>query len=256
MAFCLRHCQKYSPLNCIPGESTRRDKWTNFIALITDKFTRCPSHNGPSESVPHFGCQRLVFSATIICFSFSSAIVQPSYTESHQSPEPPESSNRVCQATTAKELILDCPYRPGTGAFVSSPHLRLIHASLSFEVEGENYMSLSLQIANEDTVRLTKPRTVFIEIDDSKGNNYLRRPLPHTDLGLMKPGETQTFSEKLLVGSFKPGDYTIFLWIPSSETGQTYKPKQNFLLGGESVATPDNGLNKLAQFKVIHSSKR
>ena len=117
-------------------------------------------------------------------------------------------------------------------------------------------MSLSLQIANEDTFRLAEQRTVFIEVDDTKGNNYLRRPLPHTDLGLVGPGQTRTFSEKVLVGSFQPGDYIIFLWIPSAETGQTYNSKKNFLLGGESVAIPDSGLNKLAQFKVIHSSKR
>jgi hypothetical protein len=224
--------------------------------MIMDEFTRHPSHNCQSKSVSHFGNKRLVVSVIIILFSFSPVIVRPSYAESHQSPEPPESSNRVCQSTTAKELILDCSYRPGTRAFVSSPHLRLIHASLSFEVKGENYMSLSLQIANEDTVRLAERRTVFIEVDGTKGNNYLRRPLPHTDLGLVKPGETRTFYEKLLVGSFQPGDYIIFLWIPSSETGQTYNSKQNFLLGGEGVATLDNGLNKLAQFKVIHASKR
>ena len=107
-------------------------------------------------------------SAMIIFFSFPSSIVPPSHAEPLQSPEPPKSANRVCQATTAKELILDCSYGAGTGAFVSSPHLRLIHASLSFEVKGENYMSLSLEIANDDTVRLAERRTAFIEIDDPK----------------------------------------------------------------------------------------
>jgi len=219
------------------------------------KFNRYTSHNRQSNSAPHLGYKRLVVSTIIVFFSFSFTIVQPSYAGLHQFPEPPKTSN-LCQVTTAKELILDCPYRPGTGAVVGSPHLRLIHASLSFEVKGENYMSLSLQIANEDTFRLAEQRTVFIEVDDTKGNNYLRRPLPHTDLGLVGPGQTRTFSEKVLVGSFQPGDYIIFLWIPSAETGQTYNSKKNFLLGGESVAIPDSGLNKLAQFKVIHSSKR
>lgn len=194
--------------------------------------------------------------AIVILCSFSCAIVRPSHAKSLQSPETPNSSIRICEATTAKELILDCSYHAETGAFVSSPHLRLVHASVSFEVKGENYMSVSLQIANEDTVRLAERRTTFIEIDDAKGNNYLRRPLPHTDLSLVEPGETRTFSEKLLVGSFQPGDYIIYLWIPSSETGQTYNFKKSFLLGGENVASPENGLNKLAQFKVIHPSKQ
>jgi hypothetical protein len=117
-------------------------------------------------------------------------------------------------------------------------------------------MSLSLKISNEDAAPLAERRTVFIEVDDTKGNNYLRRPLLHTDLSLVKPGDVRTFSEKLLVGSFQPGDYVIYLWIPSSETGQTYNARQNFLLGGENVATLDNALNKVAQFKVIHSSGR
>jgi hypothetical protein len=221
-----------------------------------EEFTRNAAHNRQRYSVAQFGYKTLVMSAIITLLSFYCGIVRPSRAEPLQSSEPPKSSDDVCQATTAKDLVLDCSYRAGLEAFVSSPHLRLIHASLSFEVRGENYMSLSLQIANDDTVRLAERRTAFIEIDDTNGNNYLRRPLPHTDLGLVEPGETRTFSEKLLVGSFRPGDYIIFLWIPSSEAGQTYNSNQSLLLGGENVASPDKGLNKLAQFKVIHSSKR
>jgi hypothetical protein len=224
--------------------------------LIMDEFTQYPSHIRQSYSVPHFGYKRLVVSAIVIFLSCSSAIVPPSNAEPLQSPGPPESSNGVCQATTDKELILDCSYRAGSGEFVSSPHLRLIHASLSFEVKGENYMSLSLHIANEDTVRLAERRTAFIEIDDAKGNNYLRRPLPHTDLGLVEPGKTRTFSEKLLVGSFLPGDYIISLWIPSPEPEETYNSRKNFLLRGENVADPETALNKLAHFTVLRSSKR
>lgn len=221
-----------------------------------DKFTRYAAHKCLCYSVAHFGYTRLAVSAITILFSISFGIVQHSHAEFLQSPEPAESSTHVCQTATAKELVLDCSYRVGTRAFVSSPHLRLIHAFFSFEVKGENYMYLSLQIANEDTVRLAERRSAFIEIDDVKGNNYLRRPLTHTDLGLVEPGKTRTFSEKLLVGSFQPGDYILYLWIPSSEAGQTYNSNQSFLLGGENVASPDKGLNKLAQFRVIHSSKR
>ena len=152
-----------------------------------DEFARYAAHNLQRYSVAHFGYMRLVVSAITILFSFSCGIVRPSHAEALQSPEPPKSSDHVCQATTAKELVLDCSYRAGTEAFVSSPHLRLIDASFSLEVKGENYMSLSLQIANEDTVRLAERRTAFIEIDDTNGNNFLRRPLPHTDLGLVEP---------------------------------------------------------------------
>lgn len=220
-----------------------------------DEFTQHAAHDRQRYSVAQSGYKTVVVSAIITLLSFSCGIVRPSRAELLPSSEPPKSSDDVCQATTAKDLVLDCSYRAGTVAFVRSPHLRLIHVSLSFEVKGENYMSLSLQIANDAAVRLAERRTAFIEIDDTNGNNYLRRPLPHTDLGLVEPGETRTFSEKLLVGSFRPGDYIIFLWIPSSEAGQTYNPNQSLLLGGENVASPDKGLNKLAQFKVIHASK-
>jgi hypothetical protein len=221
-----------------------------------DEFTRYSAHNRQCSSAAHFGYETLVASAIITLISFSCGIVRPIHAEWLQSSESPKSLNRVCQAATAKELVLDCSYRAGTGEFVSAPHLRLIHALLSFEVKGENYMSLSLQISNEDTFRLAERRTVFIEIDDANGSNYLRRPLTHTDLGLVGPGETRTFSEKLLVGSLRPGDYIIYLWIPSSENGQTYNSNRSLLLGGENVASPDKGLNELAQFKVIQSSKR
>jgi hypothetical protein len=221
-----------------------------------DEFTQHSSHIRPSYRVAYFGHKRLVESAIIIFLTCSSAIVTPTIAKPLRSPEQLKSSNRACQATSLKELILDCSYRPGAGAFTSSPHLRLIQASLSFKVKGENYMSLSLQIANEDTVRLVERRIVFIEIDDTKGNNYLRRSLPHTDLSLIKPSKTRTFSEKLLVGSFLPGDYIISLWIPSPEPKETYDRKRNFLLGGENVAVPDTGLNTLAQFTVLRSSKR
>lgn len=219
------------------------------------KFSEYASPSYLSNLISNFGYKKHFVSTIIILFNLSFIIVWPSYSGPHQSPEPPESSN-VCEAIVTKKVILDCSYHPGTGAFVSSPHLRLVHASLSFEIKGENYMSLSLQVANEDTVRLAERRPVFVEIDDTKGKNYLRRPLPHTDLDLVGPGETRTFSEKLLVGSLLPGDYIVFLWIPSSETDQTFNSKQNFLLSGESIASPDSGLNKLAQFKVIHSIKR
>ena len=105
-----------------------------------DEFARYAAHNLQRYSVAHFGYMRLVVSAITILFSFSCGIVRPSHAEALQSPEPPKSSDHVCQATTAKELVLDCSYRAGTEAFVSSPHLRLIHASFSLEVKGENYM--------------------------------------------------------------------------------------------------------------------
>ena len=132
----------------------------------------------------------------------------------------------------------------------------LRHASISFQVKGENYLTLSLQFFNTGKNRLTESRRVYLEINDIQGRNYLRRSLTHIDLTIVDPGETRVFTEKLLVATLIPGDYVISLWIPSSQPGQTYDRMHNFLLGGDGVANSKTGLNDLALLTVLPSSKR
>jgi hypothetical protein len=193
--------------------------------------------------------QVLLGTTLLICFA--TALTQAQLTPS-QTPSTPA----PCRISVSSEFSLDCSYSATTSVPKSTPHLRLEEASISFGVKSENYMSLSLTIANDDTKRLEEQRPVFLVIDDIKGMNYLRRSLPHVDLGSLKPGETRTFSEKLLVGAFNSGEYVISLWIPSSNPGETYKIEQNFLLGGETVANETTRLNELAHFTVKRSFRR
>jgi len=215
-----------------------------------------PDPNSPRPHSPHHNFMRFAEAAAWLSLFMCTASVLPACSKTPQSSAPAKEFQHLCQATTANNLVLDCAYRLGTTRLASSPHLRLIHASMSFEIKGESYMSLSLLIANEDTVRFVERRTVFIEIDDPQGKNYLRRALSHVDLSLIDPGGTRAFSEKLLVGSFLPGDYIISLWIPSPDAEHTYNSKRNFLLSGDNVADPETGLNRLAQFTVLRVPKR
>jgi hypothetical protein len=235
--------------------SNGEDKSAEFIVLIMPPFIRCPvwlcwGRSGLTRVARLFSVVWLRWLiACSVCIGFASPARFQLTAQSVNSPG-------ACQTTVAKDLSLDCLYGAGTTSRDGSPHLWLKHASISFEVKGESYMSVSLQIKNEDTERFAERRTVFIEIDDTKGVNYLRRALRHADLGLLEPGETRVFFERLLVGAFRPGEYIISLWIPSPEPGETYNSRRNFLLRGENVADPDTGLNKLAQFTVLPSSKR
>ena len=175
-----------------------------------------------------------------------------------QEASPPQSAKlqAPCRATVNADFSLDCSYAAGSSALASTPRLRLVQSSLSFDVKSESYMSLSFTITNEDSRRLEEQRPVFLVIDDTKGMNYVRRSLPHVDLGSLKPGETRTFSERLLVPAFNSGDYVISLWIPSSDPGETYKAERNFLLVGETVANETTRLNELAHFTVKRTLRR
>src|SRR6266852_6974541 len=185
-----------------------------------------------------------------ICASSAPTIAQD------VAPPKPARLQAPCRVTVSADFSLDCSYVAGSSALASTPHLRLVQASLSFDVKSESYMSLSLTITNEDTHRLEQQRPVFLVIDDTKGMNYVRRLLPHVDLGSLKPNETRTFSERLLVPAFNSGDYVISLWIPSSDPGETYKAERNFLLVGETVANETTRLNELAHFTVKRTLRR
>jgi hypothetical protein len=184
-----------------------------------------------------------------------SAVAARSTSQQGVPPEPVKMQS-PCQVTVSAELALDCSYRARESPQPSTSHFRLVHSSLVFSVKSESYMQLSLTITNDDAGQLEEKRPVFLVIDDAKGMNYLRRPLPHVDLVALKPGETRIFSEQLLVAAFNSGDYIISLWIPSSDPGRTYEVDRNLLLGGESVANATTRLNQLAQFTVKRSFKR
>ena len=126
----------------------------------------------------------------------------------------------------------------------------LTRAVISFRPDDSSNMLAKLTFTNAGTSGSREARTVYLEVDDNAGNNYVRRSLPTVDFRKLSPGKTVTFSEQLRVPAFPPGAYTIALWIPSSESALKFNPAQNFLVSSAGVPDPRTGLNILARFTV------
>lgn len=117
-------------------------------------------------------------------------------------------------------------------------------------------MLVELNFTNDSTEQISDRRTLYLSIDDNHGLNSVRRPLPNFDFSKLKPGDPQTFSTHLLIGAFRPGLYTISLWIPDTNPSLKFSPAHNFLLSNVGVADPVTGLNSLAHFTVDASKPR
>jgi hypothetical protein len=72
-----------------------------------------------------------------------------------------------------------------------------------------------------------KDGTVYLAFDDAKGENHMRRPLPHVDFTKLEPAKPMTFEETLLAPAFEPGMYSISLWIPSNDTALKFERAHN-----------------------------
>lgn len=193
-----------------------------------------------------------------VAILFLSVLMNPFSASSRMEPSQ-ANEKRVqtkCKVVTKHEVDLDCSFEAAPHEAAQGPQIWLKRVSLSFEVNDENYLNMRLQLANPGARRFLERRSVYLEINDARGKNYLRRLLPHVDLTSIQPEESRAFDEKLLVAALLPGDYTISLWIPSSQSGQTYDRTQNYLLVGKGIANTDTGLNDLAQLTVLPSSTR
>jgi hypothetical protein len=107
-----------------------------------------------------------------------------------------------------------------------------------------------LTFTNEGSGLILGPHTVYLTIDDEHGQNMVRRVLRKTDFSKLSIGVPATFSERLLIGGFRPGHYTISLLIPSSDPSLKNNPERNILLSSEGVARPVIGSNTIAHFNV------
>lgn len=112
-------------------------------------------------------------------------------------------------------------------------------------------MVVELTFTNEGTVRISDALTCYLAINDDAGQNYMRRILPRVDFHKLAPGQRLTFSDRLIVGSFRPGHYTIYLWIPNTDPTLRFNPARNFLLSSAGVADTVTGLNTVATFRVV-----
>jgi hypothetical protein len=117
-------------------------------------------------------------------------------------------------------------------------------------------MHVELTFSNGSDIKIAEKRTIYIALDDAKGQNHMRRPLPHVDFTKLEPGKPMTFEERLLAPAFEPGNYSISLWIPSNDAALKFNPAHNFLLSDEGVPDTESGLNRIAKFTAAPPTRR
>lgn len=117
-------------------------------------------------------------------------------------------------------------------------------------------MRIELTFTNQGRESITEKRTVYIAIDDTKGENHMRRILPKVDFTKLEPGETVKFQETLLAPAFAPGDYNISLWIPSEDPALKFDSHHNMLLSSKEVLDSATGLNHIGNVTVEPSRGR
>ena len=157
-----------------------------------------------------------------------------------------------CDNVGREEITIMCEYTatPHASSDVKMTRIVLNRIMISFEPTEESHMHVDLTFTNGGTTRISDVRTPYLVIDDDAGQNHARRVLQQVDFRKIAPGQRLTFSDWLLVGGFRPGHYTIYLWIPDPDPSLKYSASHNFLLASIGVADPQTKLNILASFTV------
>jgi hypothetical protein len=162
-----------------------------------------------------------------------------------------ETSNASkCASIGEEEISITCDYGTAKSDIKSKhePQIMLNHASFAFKTNNESHMRIELTFTNAGKTRMADAHTVYVAIDDEKGQNHMRRPLPQVDFRKLEPNQPVTFSDILLAPAFAPGRYTISLWIPNPASAVKFDPGHNFLLSNPKMANPASGLNTIATF--------
>ena len=164
-----------------------------------------------------------------------------------------------CEIVGKSEVAITCVYSPaeaGGADARSLPRVILNRAEISFKTSNESHMRVELSFTNDSGAQINEPRTVYLAIDDEKGQNHMRRPLPQVDFTRLDPGKLAKFEETLSAPAFAPGPYIVSLWIPSSDPSWKFDSTHNFLLSSAGVPDSVTGLNRVAKFKAGSPDKR
>jgi len=172
--------------------------------------------------------------------------------------QPAPATASECDTAGKNEISIACNYAepPVPGAIGNAePVIVLNRTVLSFKTNEENFMRVELTFTNRGGIRVSDARSVYLEIDDNSGRNYLRRVVPGVDFRKLAPGKRLTFSDKLLIAVLPPGHYAVQLWIPNPDPSRKFNPAYNFLLSNPRVPNKRTGLNTLATFEIVHRCK-
>lgn len=159
-----------------------------------------------------------------------------------------------CEAAGRKEITIMCDYAATPRAPSDdgkTTRIVLNRILISFQPTDESHMHVNLTFTNGGRTRISRAHVAYLVIDDDAGLNHVRRVLQQVDFRKITPGRRLAFSEWLLISSFRPGHYTIYLWIPDPDPSLKFIAAHNFLLSSVGVADPQTGLNTLATFTVI-----
>ena len=158
-----------------------------------------------------------------------------------------------CTTQGKDEININCEYLDSGEpvATVTDPQIALNRAVLSFKTRDENYMSVELTFTRRGDARVTSARPVYLAIDDDIGRNLIRRFLVHVDLRNLERGKPSTFSDRILIGTIRPGHYQVHLWIPSSDPPAAFDVARNLMLSNLNIANRQSGLNTIAGFSII-----
>lgn len=180
--------------------------------------------------------------------------LQKGHTEPQASTSAPQ-----CEAIGTGDLTITCAYTACSSVDADSrtaPRIILNQAVISFIPSNESHMRVQLTFTNDSGGKIADQRTVYLAIDEEKGENHMRRSLPHVDLTKLEPGKPTKFQETLLAPAFSRGQYIVSIWIPSTDPSLKFDPTHNFLLSSNGVPEPDTGLNQIAKFAVTVSGRR
>jgi Domain of unknown function (DUF4832) len=158
-----------------------------------------------------------------------------------------------CKIAGKGEITITCEYEVTPRSSLDNttePRIALNRSLLSFKTNDDSRMHVELTFTNEGVTRVSDVRSVYLAINDERGQNHMRRALPHADFRKIEPGQALTFQDTLIAPAFSQGHYIIFLWIPASDSSLEFDPAHNLLLNNRDVANPVTGLNTLATFKV------
>ncbi len=164
-----------------------------------------------------------------------------------------------CSTTGTKELTITCAYTatlPDAADRRTAPRIVLNRAVISFNTWDEGQMRVELTFLNDSGSKIVDHRTVYLAIDDAKGQNHVRRPLPHVDFTKLDPGKPVKFQESLLTPAFSPGTYFVSIWIPATDPASKFLAAHNFLLSSIGVPDPATGLNQIAIFTAKAPKRR
>jgi len=188
-------------------------------------------------------------------FQFAVYMLGQEPTSSRASTRVPDESATAprCEVSETQEIKITCTYTAtprSSKQGADEQRIVLNRATLSFGTKRDSYMLIDLTFTNEGTSLTSGPQTVYLSVDDESGQNMVRRVLPKTDFSKLSPGVPTKFSERLLIGGFRPGRYTISLLLPNPDPSLKNDPRRNILLSNDRVADPATGSNTIARFKV------